>query len=153
MRKVAMLCAVLCLLLTAGCATYEKDARYYGTTTEYQIEYGIVRQIQPTVLTGHGGTEVGAITGAIAGGIMGSMIGRWPGPENALASLAGAVGGGIIGSVIGREADTVRGYRVLVEMDSGSAVAIVVRHIDDVFVGQRVCVYFGYDHSIIEPIL
>ena len=153
MKKIAMLCAVLCLLLAAGCATYERDARYYGATTEYQIEYGIVRQIQPTVVSGQGGESVGAITGAIAGGIIGSTIGRWPGPENALAALAGAVGGGIIGSVIGREADTVRGYRVLVELDSGSAVAIVVRYIDNVQIGQRVCVYFGYDHSVIEPVL
>jgi outer membrane lipoprotein SlyB len=107
-----------------------------STTSETQVRYGRVEQIQTVMVDGDHQFGIGTVVGVVAGGLIGNQIGS--GSGRAVATAAGAVAGGAIGNKIENKNDQREGQQVVVRLEDGASVAITQPGGSGLRVGDRV---------------
>ena len=124
--KLCFIVAILATVGLSGCASYNLNARQYGThevmRSEHTVPATVVAVRQVSIVNRH--NRLGAAIGAVAGGFAGHDVGA--GTGKTLASIAGAVAGAFGGSeaekhITGRK----KAYQITVRGPSGSDHTIV----------------------------
>lgn len=151
MNKLSNAFLVMMLLLSAGCASSDREpvATYdRDQVGEVQhVENGRIISLTPVDIEGGDGSMVGTVVGAVAGGLAGRQIGSGSGRD--VATVVGAVAGGYAGSELSDGEARADGVRIGLKMDDGREISII-QELDEneMFrVGEQVSVVFNGDEA------
>ncbi|MEO7940067.1 MAG: glycine zipper 2TM domain-containing protein [Betaproteobacteria bacterium] len=147
-RTITAAAGIATLLTLSACGTTDMrqsntSQASYPTTTNQQVQYGVVQSMEMVRPEANTGIGAGTIVGAVVGGVLGNQVGK--GGGNTAATVLGAAGGAYAGHQIeknnrGQTADAVQ---LTVRLNDGSRVTLTQAAGEDIRVGDRVVVADG----------